>query len=64
MGVLAYSVTMKVEIGNLQFSIIDVPSPAVCGLPMVEASGVITLHCSLDAPSPIQKSIELLKDLQ
>ena len=40
---------------TFQFHIVDVPSPAVCGLPMAEALGLITLHSSVDVQTPQQR---------
>ena len=40
---------------TFQFHTIDVPSPAVCGLPMAEALGLITLHCSVGVLTPQQR---------
>ena len=40
---------------TFQFHIVDVPSPAVCGIPMAEALGLITLHSSMDVLTPQQR---------
>ena len=40
---------------TFQFHIVDVRSPAVCGLPMAEALGLITLHSSVDVLTPQQR---------
>ena len=47
-----------------KFYIVDVPGPAVCGLPMAEALGLVTIHCSVEMPIckvTIVKSLEDLK---
>ena len=36
---------------TFQFHVVDIPSPAVCGITMDEALGLITLHCSMDVPT-------------
>ena len=40
---------------TFQFHNVDVPSPAVCGLPLAEALGLITLHRSVDVLTPQQR---------
>ena len=45
-----------------KFYIVDVPGPAVCGLPMAEALGLVTVHCSIEE-TPL-KGVQSVKDLQ
>ena len=51
MGLSTCSVTTKGEI-------VDVPSPAVCGLTMALSLGPFTLHCSVDIPTVMQQRRE------
>ena len=40
---------------TFHFHVVDVPIPVVCGLTMAEALGLVTLHCSVDVPTPMHQ---------
>ena len=50
---------------KFEFHIVDVQSAAVCGLPMAEELGLVTLHCAINMPSTTTKieSAEHIKQL-
>ena len=47
-----------------KFYIVDVPGPAVCGLPMAEALGLVTIHCSVEMPTCKVTVVKSLEDLK
>lgn len=51
----------EAEWAEHKFYVVEVPGPAVCGLPMAEALGLVTINCSIEKTD---NTIESVEDLQ